>query len=86
MLGQIVTNLSPMNFAQSVVAEEIMQAVAVTRLGNSSGQIIANVVVAELIIEGPILMALSPFQPIVLGALLGSPGEGKWYSWRYTDT
>jgi hypothetical protein len=85
-IGHIVTNLTPMNFAQSLVADEIMQGTVHTRLGNASGQIVANVVQALLIISGPIVMALPPFRPIILGALLGSPGAGKWYSWRYTDS
>jgi hypothetical protein len=84
IVGTVVTRLTRANF--SVAAEERVIGIAVTRLNSAFGQTIANVVQAEVIVLGPIIMALPPFRSVVLGAQLGPPGAGKWYSWRYTDS
>jgi hypothetical protein len=84
--GTITTNLSPFKMAQSLVAEEDFVGTIVTRLGGENGQGIGNVVQALEIIEGPITMQLQPFRPLILGAQLGTPGAGKWFSYRYMDS
>lgn len=84
--GTAVTALDPHGISISGTVLEIMTGTIVTRLGNENGQMVGNVVVAEEIIQGPIVMALPPFRPLILGAKLGTPGIGKWYSWRYTDS
>lgn len=83
-VGTITTRLTRASFA--AVAEEDFVAAIHTRLGGEKGQIIANVVQAEEIIEGPIVMNLSPFNSTILGAKLGTPGDGKWYSYRSLDS
>lgn len=81
--GTIVTRLTKANFA--VAAEERFAGQITTRLGSTSGAVVANVIEALEIIEGPIVTTLPPFRPLVLGIQLGSPGQAKWFSWRYTD-
>lgn len=82
-IGHIVTHLGQANMAAT--ATEIFSGTAVTRLGASNGSVVANVIQALEIIEGPIVTTLPPFRPLVLGAMLGTPGAAKWFSWRYTD-
>ncbi len=81
--GTIVTRLNQANFAAA--AEERFIGHIATHLGSASGSMVANVVQALEIIEGPIVTTLPPFRPLLLGVQLGSPGEAKWFSWRYTD-
>lgn len=85
-VGHIVTNLSPMKFAQSLTGEERIVGHVTTKLGSASGQIVANIVEALVIIQGPIIMALPRIRSVLLAAKLGQPGAGKWFSWRYTDS
>lgn len=81
--GSIVTTLGPV--AQSGTAEEQIIGTITTRLGNANGSVIANVIEAAVIIQGPIEMNLGGLDVTALGGLLGAPGAGKWYSWRQTD-
>jgi hypothetical protein len=81
--GTITTDLSPANIAAA--AEEWFIGDVVTRLGGETGRMVASVALALEIIQGPIETALPPFRPLILGAELGTPGGGKWFSWRYTD-
>jgi hypothetical protein len=81
--GSIVTTLGPV--AQDLTGEERILGTIVTRLGNANGTLVANVVQALLIIQGPIETNLAGFDATVLAGLLGTPGAGKWYSWRQTD-
>jgi hypothetical protein len=83
-VGQITTRLGPVNIA--AIGQEDFIGRVVTRLGSADGHIAANVVQAEFIVLGPIEMTLPPFRPLILGAKLGTPGAGNWYSWRYTDS
>lgn len=82
-IGHIVTNLGPAKMAAN--ASEIFTGRIVTKIGASAGGIVASVVQGLEIIEGPIVTTLPPVRPLVLGATLGTPGGGKWFSWRYTD-
>jgi len=87
-VGTIVTNLDGFSFAvrqQAEGLEEILGTIT-TRLGNANGQGIGNVVEAELIISGPIVMSLPGFTVSLLGMQLGQPGKGAWQTWRYTDS
>lgn len=83
-VGTIHMTLSPMKFSQSLSGYEEMVGTITTRLGNANGQLAATVVEALEIIEGPIVMNLQGFRPLILGAKLGTPGAGPWYSWRQT--
>lgn len=83
-VGDIVTRLGPANFALS--AEERMTGQINTRLGSITGQIVANLIEGAIIIEGPIETNLYRFGQSILGAKLGTPGAGKWYSYRYPDS
>lgn len=82
-VGTITTNLSPISISISALEEIIGH--AATRLGGETGSMIANVAQAEVIVEGPIVMSLAGVRPLLLGAQLGTPGQAKWFSWRYTD-
>jgi hypothetical protein len=82
--GTIVTRLNPASFG--LVAEEDFVAHVRTDLGLASGQIIATEVDALLVIGGPIETDLSKAGQTILGAMLGTPGGGKWYSYRYLDS
>jgi len=84
IFGPIVTNLSPASFA--AVGEETFSGTIVTNLGQTEQGGFGNIVDAELIIEGPIVMNLQGFGQSILGGLLGTPGSGKWYSYRYLDS
>lgn len=85
--GTITTRLG--RLAQDVEGYTRIEGTIVTRLGGEHSQLVANIVQAEEIIEGPIIMDLSGFriQQGLLGlGALGAPGAGKYYSWRYTDS
>lgn len=79
-IGHITTNLS--RPGQTLSGYEEMLGTIRTRLGSANGAMVANVVEALEIIEGPIVMHLPPFRPLILGATLGAAGAGPWYSWR----
>lgn len=83
-IGHIVTNLQPINMA--AVAEEDIIGRVTTHLGSADGHMTASVVNAEVIILGPIVTNLRGFKTPILGAKLGAPGNGKWYSYRYLDS
>lgn len=83
-IGTIVTKLNPAALALQGYTR--IEGTINTRLGSATGQMVANVVQAQEIIQGPIIMALQPFKPLILGAQLGTPGIGPWYSYRYTNS
>lgn len=83
-IGAITTRLGPASF--SLNGQEDFIGTINTRLGTLTGQTVANVVNAEVIILGPIQMNLKGFKTPILGAKLGTPGNGKWYSYRYLDS
>ncbi len=82
-VGSITTNLTRANFAASGF-EEMVGAIH-TKLGSANGHITADVIEALVIIQGPIVTTLSPVRSLILGAKLGTPGDNRWFSWRYTD-
>jgi len=81
--GTVVTRLGQP--ALALIALEEFIGTATTRLGGENGKMTATVVQALEIIEGPLETVLPPFRPLILGAELGTPGGGKWFSWRYND-
>lgn len=83
-IGVAATHLQPM--AQALAGLHIVIGQVNTRLGSATGRGLANVVIAEQIITATVVTALQPINFTVLGAQLGMPGAGKWYSYRYLDS
>jgi hypothetical protein len=83
IVAQATTQLSAIS--QALAGDIIVEGSVLTALGRA-GQLMATFVEASVIVEGPIVTHLSGVETHALGGLMGSPGTGKFYSWRSPDS
>lgn len=83
--ASIRTDLSFAHVAQQLEGEVFLDAKITTHLGLGAFRISTNVKASQIIL-GPIVTTLYGLHVPAVGGLMGAPGDGKWYSWRNTDS